>query len=44
MREDITIGGGFALQKMSISSTTVALNVEKDKDLLLINPRSVDMR
>ena len=42
MQEDIIIGGGFALQKMPINSTVKSLNVEKDKDLLSMQPRSVD--
>ena len=44
MREDIRIGGGFELKKLPINSTDAALNAEKDKDLLHIHPRSVDMQ
>ena len=42
-QEDIKIRGGFAVQKLPINSTATALNAEKDKYLLGIHPRSVDI-
>ena len=43
-QEDIIIEGGLALQKLTINSTAEYLNAEKDKDLLRIHPRKVDMQ
>ena len=43
-QEDIIIIGGFVLQKMPINSTYVALNAEKDNNLLHTQPSSVGMQ
>ena len=43
-REDIIIGGVFAPKNIPINSTSTALNVEKDKELLRMHPRSGDMQ
>ena len=37
-REDIRVGGGFALKNLPIDSTTAALSAEKDKNILRMHP------
>ena len=44
MQEYIRIGCVSALKKLPINSTAADLNAEKDKDILHMHPRSVDIQ